>query len=94
MTIGRDGRVVASPHVRYRQFDDELVVLDLGGGDYFSLNRTGARMWIGLVSGRTPAEVAADLAVEYEVGLQALLSDCIALADELLERGLLDRRQP
>ena len=56
-TVG--GRVAAAESVRYRQFDDELVIVDLEGGEHFALSGIGSRMWHELISGKTPAEVAA-----------------------------------
>ena len=43
---------------------DELVILDLQGGEYFALDWIGSRMWESLVAGKTPGEVAADLAAD------------------------------
>jgi hypothetical protein len=90
-SIGLAGRAAAADEVHYRQFDDELVLLDLSGGHYFALNSVGARMWHSLVAGKSPAEVAVELAGEYDVALEQLTRDCVALADELVERGLLKR---
>jgi Coenzyme PQQ synthesis protein D (PqqD) len=93
-SIGAQGRLQVSESVQCRQFDDELLLLDLGSGQYFSLNAVGARMWSALVAGKTPAEVAADMEPEYDVAAQVLLTDCMALADDLIERGLLRPRSP
>ncbi len=84
-------RVVAAEHVRCRQFDDELVIVDLAGGEYFALDAIGMRMWSELISGKTPAEVAAALASEYSADEEQIARDCAALVDELLQRRLLVR---
>jgi hypothetical protein len=67
-------------------------MVDLHGGEYLALNDVGGRMWDSLVSGKTPEQVAADLAPEYDAHVVEILDDCVRLADELLERGLLVRR--
>jgi len=87
--IGPDSQVTAPEHVRCRRFDDDLVMVDLQGGEYFALDAVGARMWDLLISGKTPAAVGAALAVEYEASEDEILRDCTKLADELLKRGLL-----
>jgi len=92
--IALDAHVAAAEHVRCRQFDDELVMLHLERGQYFSLDPIGARMWGLLISGKTPAEVAADLLVMYEAAEEEILLDCVKLVDELLERGLVVLRLP
>lgn len=92
--VGPHGRFAASEHVRSRQFDDERVMLDLQGGAYFALDAIGARMWDSLTAGQTPAEVAAHLVSEYEASQEQILEDCVLLAAELVNRGLLVRRSP
>jgi hypothetical protein len=84
----REDRVVIPNHVQFRRFEDELVILDLVGGEYFALNATGARMWERLASGDTPEETAAVLLAEYNVDPKSLLDDCLRLVDELVGRGL------
>jgi hypothetical protein len=79
--------------VHSRVFGDEVMLLDLESGQYFSLNAVGTRMWARLAEGKSPAEVANDLQSEYDIEPQVLLKDCVALADELLRRGLLRRRR-
>jgi hypothetical protein len=93
-SLGPEGRVLAAAHVRWRRFADDLVMVDLEGGEYFALDAVGARMWDLLLSGDTPAQAARTLATEYDAGQEVIVRDCITLADELLERGLLVRRGP
>jgi pyrroloquinoline quinone biosynthesis protein D len=89
--IDRDDRVAVPEHVRFRQFDDELVLVDLAGGEYFSLNAVGTRIWRAAATGKTPVQIAASLAHEYEVEEDTALLDCLHLLDQLLERGLVAR---
>jgi hypothetical protein len=93
-SVGPDDRVSAAEHVHCRHFDDDLVMVDLKGGEYFALNTMGARMWDLLISGKTPAEIGAALATEYDASEEELLHDCTKLADDLLKRGLLVVRPP
>jgi hypothetical protein len=87
-----DESLVGVAEVHARRFDDEVVILDLAGGDYYALNAAGACIWEQLVAGRTPAEIARVLASEFQVEPERALTDCIALAGELIARGLLRRR--
>ncbi|HEY8088317.1 MAG TPA: PqqD family protein [Polyangiaceae bacterium] len=90
--IGPDESLLPSAQVHGRRFDDEVVILDLAGGEYYALNAVGARIWEKLVGGSTPAEVARLLEAEFEVDYPRAVSDCLALADELVTRGILRRR--
>jgi len=88
-SIERDQRLVAAEGAHARRFDDEMIVLDLQGGDYYGLNAVGARLWEEFTAGRTPAQVAATLVAAYDVDFDRALNDCLALANELCARGLL-----
>jgi hypothetical protein len=87
--IGPTGRVVASPYVRSRRLDGDLVMIDLDHGEYFALDPVGAQMWELLISGKTPTDVAEVLSVEYDAERADILRDCTNLVNELIERGLL-----
>jgi hypothetical protein len=89
MSIGSHGHARAAPHVFAREFDGELVLLDVARGDYFGLDAVGARLWEGLTKGRTPHEVAEEITHDYAVDLVQSVADLTRLADELVERGLL-----
>lgn len=88
MSIGQSGRVVPSDTVHCREFDDEMLLLDLGTGSFYSLNAVGTRMYQQLISGKSPGQVASCLAPDYGLEGTALVTDCIALADDLLKLGL------
>jgi hypothetical protein len=90
MTIDETSRVRCARHVFAREFDEELVLLDLTGGEYYGLDRLGARVWNGLVAGRTITEIAREIAGDYDVTLEALLADLVALVRDLAEKGLVE----
>jgi hypothetical protein len=89
-----DLRIEVPEQVHYRQFDDEMLLLDLNRGEYYALNVVGARMWGALAEGKTPDEIATALAGDYDVEPAVLLQDCLSLVDDLVSRGLLVRRRP
>jgi hypothetical protein len=88
VTLGARGRPLR--HVFAREFDGELVLLDLAKGDYYGLDTIGAQLWQGLVGGGTIEEIAAALVKRYDVSLETLSLDLIALTQELVDRGLLE----
>jgi hypothetical protein len=75
--------------VHARQFDGELVILDLAKGEYLSLDAIGALLWNGLESGRTVEAIARDVVAQYEVSLEQATADLEALTDDLVAQGLL-----
>jgi len=89
-----DQRFDIAKDIHTREFDGELVLLDLAGGDYFGVNEVGARLWAGLVAGKTPREVAAEIRDEYDVSLEVLLDDLIGLTRDFVMRGLVHAKAP
>jgi len=85
---GPETRVAMSKHVHAREFDGDLILLDLEAGEYFALNSVAATMWTELMRGSTAREVAATLSSVFEASTEDLLRDCVSLVDELLRRGL------
>lgn len=92
-TVRLDDRLTASSNVHCREFDGELVILDLESGQYFALDGAGVRIWEALAAGKSLAEVAQDVAGEYDVPESAAATDCLHLAQDLVDRGLLLRRE-
>jgi hypothetical protein len=89
--VGAHDRMVAPSGVHARRFDDEIVILDLEGGDYYSLDAVGAEVWEALARGETPAQAARVLVDRYRVEYERAVNDCVILANELCMRGLLRR---
>ena len=88
MSVGRTGRVRPTKSVHVREFDGEMVLLDLERGEYFGLDELGGRVWRGLVQGETPEQIATRLEPEHNAVLDTLVTDFVALTDELVRRGL------
>jgi hypothetical protein len=50
---------INSPSVIHETIDDEVVIINLDKGHYYSLDGCGARIWTGLIGGATVADIAA-----------------------------------
>jgi Coenzyme PQQ synthesis protein D (PqqD) len=85
--LGRDLR--PAPDVHVRRFGEELVILDLARGEYFSLDPLGARVWSELAAGVSLAILVDRLAPEYEVEVDRFRADVVELVEHLVSRGLL-----
>ena len=79
------------PYVRHRSVHDEIVLLDTRTDDYLGLNPTAAVAWQVLVDGGTVEAAAADLTARFEVAPRDALGDATAFAEQMVERGLLQR---
>ncbi len=58
---------INSPHVIRETFDDdEVVIVNLNSGSYYSLEKVAAEIWHLLEKGNAFDEILADLALRYE----------------------------
>lgn len=55
----RKSYAIASSDIVWQGFDDELILIHLGSGVYYSVTQGGAAIWRLMEAGYTPAEVAA-----------------------------------
>lgn len=85
----RAENVRVPPHVVFRHFAAETVVLNLETGLYHGLNPTAGRMLEALIQEDSFAEAARSLSGELDVAQAILLDDLTGLVDQLLERGLI-----
>jgi len=76
------------------EVDGEVLIVDLDGGELFSLKDTGRAVW-GLIDGkRDIAAIASALSPEYEAAPGELERDCKRLIDELAVAGLIEQEPP
>ena len=72
-----------------RRVGEEVIVLDLLGGEYFGLPGVGARVWELLLDGKSLVAVAAAITSEYDVDSTSAEDDVLRLVTELCDKGLL-----
>ncbi len=78
-----------NPILAWREIDGEIVIVSPNDSVLHELNGTGSFVWKQL-DGRRPAEeIAARLAVEYDVAVEDALGDIETLLGELASRQLL-----
>ena len=72
------------------EIDDEVVLMDLESGNFFSLAGTSLAVWQAIDGERSEDEIAALLAEEYDQPLDQVLSDVTDFLGELRDAGLVD----
>jgi trimethylamine:corrinoid methyltransferase-like protein len=68
--------------------DDEVVLLNLDSGHYYSLNESGRRVWELLDGENTIPEIINTICEEFDVEQQEAAKDINTLIDELLKEKL------
>ena len=84
-TVVRSSDVMSSP------VDDELVMIDIEQGAYYSLDRVGADIWNRLAAPLAMADLCAQLMQQYDVDQATCEADVLAVLNEMAEDGLLQR---
>ena len=84
-------RVHLSPSVRASRSSDGLVLLDLRGGCVLASNDVGARIWELLEQRRSAADIAAQIARDYDIPAARASADVSSFIAALLARGVAER---
>lgn len=74
----------------YRRVAGELFVVDAAKARLHELNGPAALIWEGLAKNRSQAEIAAEMAAQFEVGEAAALADIREFIGELQAAGMLE----
>jgi hypothetical protein len=75
--------------VIFHEVENEMVLLNLGSGQYFSLDDVGTRMWMLMTEHGQLRAVHQAMLEEYAVEPGQLEQDLLALADQLVTNELL-----
>lgn len=72
------------------EVDDEVVIVSLDRGQFFSLSGTGLEVWRKLDGSRSREQVLDELAAEYDVGRETIAGDVDAFLAEVEAAGFLE----
>ena len=76
--------------VHFREVEGEIVAVDVAGGEYLAVNRSGAVLWQALVEGATLAALAKRLEDRFRIDADRAQADAAACVDALDARGILE----
>lgn len=79
--------------VQWREAGGEVIALDLGTGQYLSVNRSGALLWTMLQAGTSAAALVDRLASAFELSPEQARADVDAWLAALDAESLLVREQ-
>jgi hypothetical protein len=82
-TLRRNGGILHAP-----VGDDELVMLSIDAGRYYSVNAVARRLWELLDEPRTAAELSAAICAEFEVDADTCRTDVERFVSEMMDNGL------
>jgi hypothetical protein len=75
-----------------RPFGEQVVLLDFGQGDYYGLDEVGSVLWTTVEGGGCVGDAVSHVLAQFEGASQEQVTqDLLALAADLLARGLVER---
>jgi hypothetical protein len=81
-------RITVDPHIRFRRFDEEGVIVDQKKSEALVINDVATRL-LELANGeRTLADCAAVIAEEFDADERAIEADLVRFATELVDAGV------
>lgn len=89
MTIGSSDRPARNARVLAQRADDELVLLHVDDGLYFSLNDVGARIWELCDGGRDVEQIVIAIGEEFDAPPDVIERDVRVLLEDLANDQLI-----
>lgn len=80
---------INKPQVVHEVFDDEVVIVNLDNGNYYSLDQAGVDVWNLVESGASGEEIVASISQRYEGDTEAIQAAVIQLLDEFEREELM-----
>ncbi|MGE3077102.1 MAG: PqqD family protein [Dehalococcoidia bacterium] len=86
------GSLALKADVVARSAGDEMILLDLESGEYFTLNSVGAVIWKGLEAAMDLPALLSAVVEQFEVDEATAKSDIDEYIDSLISEGLVLRK--
>ena len=79
-----------SDDVTWRDVDEEMIVLHLPTGKYYTFNNTGHLVWQQLAEGKDTSDITVQIMDKYEVDKETATNDLSAFISGLKEHNLIN----
>lgn len=86
--IQKQHYLVKDDDVLFTSMGEDAVLLHVQRGDYYSLNKVGARLWVLADGTKSIEDLAVLLTQEFEISQEQAENDIVELAEQLANEGL------
>lgn len=86
--INKDNYIVKDSDVLFTAMGEDGVLLHVSRGDYYSLNKVGARIWTLSDGTKSIRELADEIMAQFDISQKEAERDIIELAEHLEKEGL------
>lgn len=89
MSISNEKTFVPSDNIAWREVNQEIIILNMKSGEYFTLNDVGQKVWLFIINGSCVADIKKNLISEFDVSEEHAESDIESFIQGLIEEGVL-----
>jgi hypothetical protein len=82
---------IASPNIVHETFDDEVVIVSLDSGSYYSMAEVGMACWQQILAGCSVEKIVESLSSAYEADAHSVRDSVIPLLNEMEAEQLIVR---
>ncbi|MHB8168790.1 MAG: PqqD family protein [Thermoleophilia bacterium] len=86
--IQKDSYLIKDSEVLFTSMGEDAVLLHIQRGDYYSLNRVGARLWVLADGSKSITDLASLITEEFDISREQAEADIMELAEQLQKEGL------
>lgn len=80
--------ITRNPNQVAAEIDGDLVMMNIGQGEYYGITGVGSRIWELLATPATVADIVRVICTEYDVEEAQCQADTQAFVEELIKLGL------
>jgi hypothetical protein len=85
---------VNSPNIIHETIDDEVVIVDLENGFYYSLRGTAAQIWARIIGGFSEPDIIKYLSVQYNIDQARIEKSIKDFIHQLVEENIIHQTAP
>jgi len=79
---------INTPNIVHELIDDEVIIVNLKKGDYYSLLSASAEIWIEIERGQSSAQIVAQLTQNYQEESEIIAQGVQFFIEQLIEEGI------
>ena len=80
---------INTPNIVHELIDEEVIIVNLKKGDYYSLLSTSAEVWTGIEQGQSLAQIVAQLTQNYQEEPEVIVQGVQLFIEQLIEEGII-----
>jgi hypothetical protein len=91
MAISSDTTFKISENIAWRNLNEEVVILHLKSGEYFTLNDVGQFVWLAVTDQKNMGEIRHKVVDAFDVSPEKASEDIEEFISRMLDEGLLHK---